>query len=739
MRTYRLTIESRDLSQVQLEGTSSGFAAFTVINARRGSTKPLFIPAGNRSYIVEQFGPPRASNTDVQEVIDFNVNNDIWVSAPPGVETSVNSKLGALFVTKTGIYNGYVDPADIEATGTAREAVFTTSKKDSTASIGLLTAESGGAESSKYATFVKEGSAASPLKLSASSEFTMQLETETDAVELTALGSNFTWSDRSSLEVTSQIPADSDSAQETSWEAAIVQLEGGPIGAYLDANPTQFRFLRVGSELVGFAYLYEDAISGNLVMQGRIYVAKNDGSTAVATFTDLPLSGDAYTELLAYASIDSSQVVKWTANISAVAMFAQKFPTATKTEISFNYPPRKDASDNEIQVSVIDWPAKNISIAPRTYTTSFDPTKKDTYNVNIGIDDVITNDRVIVASILDTAEPVMLDEIVPLSALTSSLTFEISGVRAIDYMDINDEAGVTAIVGSMNLGWEEAKNSEYDGLQIFFEPYGHDALNSTMLDIRTTHKFSRVVQPVLKGTTQANVEGVPARRGDYAYHHGLAYPWNEVLTRDPDTKTSWWRVPVGEYCSMLMRIMRIRNGAAAPMFVNDGSNLGGQIAVQHEEIRVKRIDTPLQREIDDAGFNTLVKDPNLGLMYINQRTGQNPDTINDASWLSHDMSFDLYKYAVQTTIMFPQLGKPINGQYIGLRARQVQALGASFADAFADVQHEVARLNTDESASQRKFNLATSVKVTPFSEFVDFMFYNVAQTSEVSDPFENLE
>jgi hypothetical protein len=123
---------------------------------------------------------------------------------------------------------------------------------------------------------------------------------------------------------------------------------------------------------------------------------------------------------------------------------------------------------------------------------------------------------------------------------------------------------------------------------------------------------------------------------------------------------------------------------------------------------------------------------------VNQRTGQNPAVINDASWLAHDMAFDLFKRRIYREVQFPQIGKPIDAQYIGVRTRQLQNIATSFGNAFNAVRIEVDSINTPETRAQRRFQMATSVQVTPFSEFVDFHFYNVGQTASVDDPFANV-
>ena len=745
MRSYRLTIESTDLSQVILEDTSSGYAGFAVIKAARGSAEPLFIPRGNANYIAEQFGPARASNKHVQEIIDFNTEHDVWVSAPEGLELNgMENKKGAVFISKNGIYKGYISPGQEEDTSKTRLAYF-----DKKGSMDHVKVEDAGASySSTYVEFKIASNNLHQIKMSNNSTFEVLIK-DLDGVEhlLKSQASVYKWADRDTGDVTTQIPTDSDILNASSWEYLIDDLNTNHSAWFTDSdNLNNFYFLQAvdstgtpTSVLNGFAYIVEEL--GILTLNVRFYLQKqmaNPEATPVVNVFDYfdtidPILLERITEEGGedYFSLTS------TATISAAAMFYQKFATETKTNIKFSRTPRKTASSDLIDIAITDWPSANVSISPRNYTVSFDREAVDDYKTSVALDNVITRDRVIGVSILgdEEVEATHISEILPLYKLYEgdfdSLAIDAKGFRCINHL--SDEAD---IFNSLNIGWELSKGITYDQVVIFFSPEEFAGLDTVFTSCRSIHKFARFVMPACKGFTEANVPDIPDARNSYVNHHGLVYPINEIKTRDKSSGTSWWRFPVGALCKMLVRIMRQNNGAWAPMFINDRGNVGGQIDASYEDIRIKSVEN--QREIDETGFNMLVADPDLGLMMVNQRTGQNPNTINDASWLVHDMAFDLYKRAVYRTIMTPQLGKPINDDYIGIRTRQLEDLSGDFSNAFAETQNEVARLNTPESRAQRRFKLASSVKVTPFSEFVDFEFYNVGQTADVSDPFEDL-
>jgi len=744
MRTYRLNIEAVDFSDVQIADSGTAFAGFTTIRAKRGSTEPLFVPIGNESYIIEQFGPPRASNPEVQEAIDFNRNHPIYISAPPGVEMDDKRNLyGTLFITKEGLYTGYSTEPETESTAKERDVRFEVEQASE-----KLTNESNENNPSKYLKFFKLTDEHSPAKMNQGSKVVFDLEYNGDVETAYAIAAE-DWTERGDV----TLPTDASTTNNKSISYLIDQIEDAPDRLnWFNENPGYFRFLRhfdpdteqTGS-FVGVQWFEENGGGDRLEVHTRLYLAVQEGNpeedAAIYPFadnSDYPLHGEnSFFQSFTLASATDRASMYWEATVEAEAIIFQRFPTETRTNIRITRPPRAVVEDNFVRVTVTDWPARNISITPRAYDVSLDRDQKDGFGTSQFIEDVMANDRVVGTLLLggEDDDEVKIADIAPFQEdqiPADGFIMDLRGYRIIDHLEDTED-----IEASLEAGWEEARDVAYDNVAIFFTPSGYDGLNSTMVDIRTTHQFARVVQPALPGVTQAQVEEIPGMRTSYENNHGLAYPINEVLTRDPRTGTKWWRFPVGAYCDMLVRIMRQKNGAWAPMFQNDSGNIGGQIDASFEKIRIKRIKREQQQEIDEAGFNTLIYDADMGLVMVNQRTGQNPDTLNDSSWLSHDMAFDLFKRAVYRNVMIPQLGKPIDSQYIGTRTRQLQNLTTRFGNAFNAVRIEVDSLNTPETRAQRRFQMAVSVQVTPFSEFVDFFFYNVGQEASVDDPFEN--
>ena len=760
MRTYRLNIIAEDLSDVQITDSPADWAGFSVIKARRGSAEPIFIPAGNESYIIEQFGPPRANNRDVQEIIDFNRDHPVFVSAPPGVEDpegDERNRHGAVYVTKDGIYTGYTTETEADSTVKEREVFFDINQASpgGTDNNAALWSESNSNYPSKYVKFQTQTPSYAPPVFGRGDVIETDLSYEGDWVTVKAQVAE-NWDEKG--DVSDEYPQDSDSDYTGSFEYLISELETEH-GSYFDENPGRFRILRTwidgtAGDFVGAMYAVpvDGGEEGEYEVYIRQYMSMHKDETAnpdedrpEGIYSSVDSKMDVQDSF--FKSFNSSGsyervVTRWYAIVEAVGMIYQNFPTSTNTYIRFNRPPRRSAEDNYLLLDVEDWPGRNISIASRDYEISFDENAEDGFGTSRYIKDTL-NDRVVSAQVFgdEDDDPVKIEDIGPFKEdkiPADGLLFQLRGTRIVDKLD--DISDVGDIADAMISGWDEAMASEYDGMAVFFAPRsyyteGGDPLNGKLEDVRATHQFSRVVLPALGGVTDP--EEIPEARSSYNDNHGLVYPINEIRTRDPRSGTAWWRFPVGSYSGMLVRIMRQKNGAWAPMFQNDSGNVGGQISASFEKIRIKTIPQELQREIDEEGFNTLMYDSDLGLVMVNQRTAQNPNTLNDASWLSHDMAFDLFKRAVQRNVMFPQLGKPIDAQYIGIRTRQLQNIAARFGNAFNDVRVEVDNLNTPETRAKRRFQMATSVQVTPFSEFVDFFFYNVAQTASVDDPFDD--
>lgn len=103
--SWRIDVIEDDRSRTVLPST--GGTGASVINSKKGKEKPVYFSKGQESRILELLGYPDSSYPDVWEVIQYNKEAPIWVSAP-----SLNGLYGFVLVTKTGTIPMTVGLAD---------------------------------------------------------------------------------------------------------------------------------------------------------------------------------------------------------------------------------------------------------------------------------------------------------------------------------------------------------------------------------------------------------------------------------------------------------------------------------------------------------------------------------------------------------------------------------------------------------------------------------------------------
>lgn len=96
MSDIRIQVNEIDKSQSVQSGITEIGA--TVARLARGPEEPIYFSKGNEALIVNVLGYPNSNNPDVQEILDFNKESGIWVSAP-----TKNGKYGGVVVTTGGI------------------------------------------------------------------------------------------------------------------------------------------------------------------------------------------------------------------------------------------------------------------------------------------------------------------------------------------------------------------------------------------------------------------------------------------------------------------------------------------------------------------------------------------------------------------------------------------------------------------------------------------------------------
>jgi hypothetical protein len=280
-------------------------------------------------------------------------------------------------------------------------------------------------------------------------------------------------------------------------------------------------------------------------------------------------------------------------------------------------------------------------------------------------------------------------------------------------------------------GWTEAAKDTYEPVPVFAEPTGTEDLKAILYNLRIgTHKMATFVSPKLITPSEAIDPSSIIVNGRVT---GTAQIVNQALRSDSFTGAKYWTSLIGAYAAQLLLIIDGKLGGWAPMWTNI-SGYGGQLPIAVNKMKYQFNQEQL-KALDETGLNPIVLDPTYGLMVVSQKTTQDPLNLSDWSYLGHSMAFDLFKRQVRDNVMVAQIGKPNDAYYQAMRQRQVEALlnrrTGSAEPIWAAGKVEVANVNTADVKAQRKFAIRVTVKVNVFSEFVEFVFVNVAQTTSV--------
>lgn len=293
---------------------------------------------------------------------------------------------------------------------------------------------------------------------------------------------------------------------------------------------------------------------------------------------------------------------------------------------------------------------------------------------------------------------------------------------------------VQKFLPNTDAGWNYALNhsSEYSELPLFFTPYEvSNEIGSTdgpFFALGSKFNLSNFVFP------SSLPSEIKENMAQLSYGSAYSTIVNGAIRTSSFTRENYHSTLIGAYCRMLATIIDRKQGGAAPMWIND-SGFGGQLGVS-----VKRMDrdfSPNELEyLDDANYNPIIKDNTYGVMATSQRTCKGGEE-SDWSFLGHVMAFLDFERDVKVNVLLPQIGKANNPFYREKRAIQTQSLldqrlqGSNpiWAEGIVDTSTAI---NTPEVQSQRGFKVAVRVKVYTFSEWVELVFTNVAQTTSIS-------
>ena len=419
-----------------------------------------------------------------------------------------------------------------------------------------------------------------------------------------------------------------------------------------------------------------------------------------------------------------------------------------------NYPLKKDINYNTMTFKVMEEVYPGEMMNGGEFTGSFNEKGKDSYGANIYWPNVLNDDDMSFIEIhpdktfdedLDshgiyTGTRIVDDKLT--YDLTSTLvptTFDLKlkGQRYVTHaVEQNIKDGTTG--GSwrdefqmvVKQGWTEAFDSQYDDVYIFMDPTGEEFVHTQHASLVMTHKLAIAISP--KNITKAEFTN-PGKITVTGRSKQTAQFAGEFQYYDAYTGKSFWMKPIGDVGLMCARIYDFKMGGWPPAWYNY-NDMGGQLPRAVLKARWNFSDTAT-KIMDEKGINPIVYNSDDGLMVTSSKTTQDPNNLTEWSYLEHVMAFLLCKRDIRDNVMRQQIKKPIDDYWMGDRQTQVEAILAKRTTGsnkiWTKAVCDIAGVNNDITKAARKFVIYVKVKVTPFSEFVELMFENVNQTTNL--------
>lgn len=274
-------------------------------------------------------------------------------------------------------------------------------------------------------------------------------------------------------------------------------------------------------------------------------------------------------------------------------------------------------------------------------------------------------------------------------------------------------------------GLTEATLGEYDDAWIFVECTGREDFKPYLAKISKTQENAATISPKLLQPNSKNIitDTIASQVivTDRVNEGANALYAGEFEVYDPVTKTKYWRQPIGSVARMLARIMDKRLGGAAPAWINE-DGIGGQLTDVNAIRSRYQIDEDAEKTLDKKGINPIVLAGDDGVMIVSQKTTRDPNLLSDWSWLGHALSFLRVRREIRDQVMRPQIMKPINKYYFGIRQEQVDNILAKRLSGknpiWTAASCDIAGVNNAYTKANRDFVIEVQITVTPFSETV---------------------
>lgn len=281
--------------------------------------------------------------------------------------------------------------------------------------------------------------------------------------------------------------------------------------------------------------------------------------------------------------------------------------------------------------------------------------------------------------------------------------------------------------------WEQFKNTNRYNLKVAMDATADPGIPAVFDSLRDAQKYCRFILPLPIGEdAQTSIE---TKEGYGIDNYGLAFYANHGRIRNTWSGGSFWTALTGRIGAKYAAMSSVFN-AENPAF-SDENGFGGQLGGGIIELDQSYSDTDLQ-ELDAAGINPIVQEPGTGVIIAGGKTAQNPNNMNDYSFVAHVGLFDYIIENVVNLVLKPQRGKLNDDVHRDAAASRSDILLSPIAAAnYLNDYAVVCDLsnNTPEALARREFVLTIVVQVTPFSERLILNFANIGQTTTVDEFF----
>ena len=282
--------------------------------------------------------------------------------------------------------------------------------------------------------------------------------------------------------------------------------------------------------------------------------------------------------------------------------------------------------------------------------------------------------------------------------------------------------------GIINDSLIEAESDIYDDCIVFMEPTGQEQFRSKLVSLREScHDLSTFISP--KIITQAEFEN-PNKIIVNGKSYGVAQYIGEFKMYDTYTGKYYYCQPIGDVGLMLARINDKEYGGHAPAGTNE-NGLGGQLSRAVLEAKWKFKDSQL-KILNKKNVNPITYDSKYGLMMRDHLSTADNESGSDWGWLGHSMSFDLCKREIRDGVMADQLFKRINGYYMSIRKKQIDAIlekRTSGKDPVWDYAYcNITGVNNGTTKAKRQFVIEVGCRVNVYAKTVVLFFKTLSQS-----------